>query len=108
MSDAPGAPSRDDAGRETFSRELGLTHAEFFRSLPPAIAQRPCTIEGNRVVIEHGDGRVEIELGPRQDRRIASLRLPYLVARFTFIGLSGSEREQFMARFERYFQRGGG
>ncbi len=95
-------------GPVTFSREMGLTHAEFFRSLPPAVAPRSFTIEGHRVVIEHGAGRIEIELGPRQDRRIASLRLPYVVVRFTFTGVTGAERERFLSRFERYFQRGGG
>ena len=86
---------------------MGLTHAEFFRSLPPAI-DHPYTVEGRRVVVEHGSGHVELELGPQQDRRIASLRLPYVVVRFTFAGVPEAERTQFMARFERYFQRGGG
>jgi hypothetical protein len=104
----PGDPSRDDTGGEAFSRELGLTHAEFYRSLPPAIAHRPFAVENHRVVIQHGHGHVVIELGPQQYRSIASLRLPYLEARFTFAGLSRNDREQFMARFERYFRRGGG
>jgi hypothetical protein len=108
VSGAPEDPSGEQTGAYSFTRELGLTHAEFFRSLPPAIAHQPFMVDGRRVVIEQGPGRVTIELGPLQHRRIASLRLPYVLARFTFTDLSGIERERFMARFERYFRRGGG
>ena len=92
----------------SFSRELGLTHAEFLRFLPPAIAHRPFSVTGRRVQIEDGERHVLIELGPQQYRRIASLKLPYVEARFTFVGFEPAERKTFMARFERYFQRGGG
>ncbi len=60
------------------------------------------------VRIGDGDRTVIIDLGPQRYRTIASLRLPYLEARFTFLGLWTQERQKFMARFERYFQRGGG
>jgi hypothetical protein len=101
---------RDGDHREIFSfrRELGLTHAEFFRFLPPAISPHRFTVEENTVRIADGDRTVTIELGPQQRRSIASLRLPYLEASFTFLGFSAEERAAFMARFERYFQRGGG
>ena len=101
---------RDGDHREIFSfrRELGLTHAEFFRFLPPAISPHRFTVEENTVRIADGDRTVTIELGPQRYRSIASLRLPYLEAGFTFSGFSAKERAAFMARFERYFQRGGG
>lgn len=104
MPDSPG-----DAGQAIrFTRELGLTHAEFYRSLPAAIAHRAHTVEDDRVRIDDGTRTVTIELGPQRHRSIASLRLPYLEARFTFEGFSTPERQKFMERFERYFQRGGG
>ena len=92
----------------SFTRELGLTHAEFYRSLPPAIAHRAYTVDDNRVRIADGTRAVTIELGPQRYRSIASLRLPYVEATFRFIGFATREREAFMTRFERYFQRGGG
>ena len=91
-----------------FVRELGLTHAEFYRFLPPAVAPRTFTVADDRVHIEDGDRTVDIELGPQRYRSIGSLQLPYVEARFTFSGFSETELERFMARFQRYFQRGGG
>jgi hypothetical protein len=101
---------QDGKGQQTssFTRELGLTHDDFFRFLPPAISPHRFTVEENTVRIADGDRTVTIELGPQQHRSIASLRLPYLEARFTFHAFSAEERAAFMARFERYFQRGGG
>lgn len=100
--------TRDGEPPAVFSRELGLTHAEFLRFLPPAIAHRPFTVAGDRVRVEDGHRSLTIELGPQHYRRIASLRLPYVEARFVFDGYTGGERRAFMARFERCFQRGGG
>jgi hypothetical protein len=102
--DAPEDPPRD----HSFTRELGLTHAEFHRLLPPAIAHRPYAVDGETVRIEDGARSVTIALGPQRHRAIASLRIPYVEARFTFTGFAAAERAAFMARFERYFQRGGG
>jgi len=41
-------------------------------------------------------------------RRIAALSLPTTQVHFTFSGYSQQDIEQFMARFDRAFQRGGG
>jgi len=101
-------PSQGDPRVFSFTRELGLTHAEFFRSLPPAIAPRSYIVDGHRVRIDAGERTVTIDLGPQRYRSIASLRLPYVEVTFTFVGFSTPERRKFMERFERYFQRGGG
>ncbi len=96
------------AGEFRFTRELGLTHAEFHRSLPPAIAHHPHSVDGHRVLIDYGDRSVIIELGPQQHRRIASLQLPYVEVTFVFVEFTTPDREAFIERFERYFRRGGG
>ena len=93
---------------ERFTREMGLTHAEVVRTLPPAIEHRPFTIEDDVVRIELDGRRVTIRLGAQRWRSIASLRVPYLSVTFAFEGFPDAERVQFMQRFERYFQRGGG
>ena len=87
---------------------MGLTHSEFYRSLPPAIAHHTFSVEDNHVRIDYGDRVVTLELGSQQVRSIASLRLPYVEVRFTFDGFSATQQREFMARFERYFRRGGG
>lgn len=93
---------------ERFSREMGLTHAEFFRTLPSAIAGQPFQRKGSRVTIDYGERSVVIELGPERTRRIALLALPYTEVRFAFVGFANDQREQFMQRFDLYFRRGGG
>lgn len=100
--------SAEGEQEHSFTRQLGLTHAEFYRSLPPAIAHRPFTRENHRVRINLETGTVTIELGPQKQRSIASLRLPYIEVRFTFSGLSTSQRQTFMERFDIHFHRGGG
>lgn len=91
-----------------FSREMGLTHAEFFRSLPSAIAHREYTVEGRKVEVDFGERRVAIELGEQKNRAIASLNLPYVEVTFSFFDFSDAQRDEFMGRFDLYFRRGGG
>ena len=91
-----------------FTREMGLTHGEFFRELPAALAHREFVAEPNRVSIELERGSLEITLGSEQTRQIASLRLPYVVVGFAFEGVEEAAREDFMRRFDLGFRRGGG
>ena len=92
----------------SFTKNFGLTHAEFFRSLPSAIENHPFRIEGQRVTIDYDNRSVEIELGVQQVRKIALLEIPYTDLRFTFKGFDQQEMDAFMHRFDLYFRRGGG
>lgn len=94
--------------RIAYSREMGLTHADFWRLLPRAMGEHPYTVEGDRVVADVHDGRLEIRLGPTQQRRIALLSLPYSVVCFTFDGVSDAQQQAFKSHFDLHFQRGGG
>jgi len=87
---------------------MGLTHAEFFRSLPAAIEHRDYTVEDGVVRVDVDGRQVVIELGPQLSRNIALLKIPYVEVRFSFHGFSDEAREQFMERFELYYRRGGG
>ena len=91
-----------------FSRDMGITHSEFFRTLPAALPALPCTIQGHNVIVAEDARRLVITLSPEGRRRIAALSLPTTQVHFTFSGYSPQEVEQFMARFDRAFQRGGG
>ncbi|NIW04322.1 MAG: hypothetical protein GWN34_20085 [Gammaproteobacteria bacterium] len=93
---------------ERFTREMGLTYAEFFRSLPAAIARHPFRRDGARVVIDYGERSVVIELGAQRTRKIALLELPCVDVTFTFKAFSAQQRDAFMVRFDLYFRRGGG
>lgn len=89
-------------------RDMGLTLADFVRSLPGAIAPLDYIATGREFNISHPQGSITIRLGATGERRIASLSLPVTPVEFEFDGLDERARGRFMQRFERYFQRGGG
>ena len=91
-----------------FSRDMGITHREFFRTLPAALPALPHTVHGHDVIIAEDTRRLVISLSPEGRRRIAALSLPTTQVHFTFSGYSSQDIERFMARFDRAFQRGGG
>ena len=91
-----------------YSREMGLTHADFWRLLPRAMGDHPYTIDGNAVRATVDGGQLDITLGPPEERRIALLRLPYSVVSFTFTGVEEVRQLAFKAHFDLHFQRGGG
>ena len=91
-----------------FTREMGLTHEEFFRELPAALGHRSFVAEAGRVSVNLERGSLVISLGSEQTRRIAALCLPYTVVDFAFEGVGAIERERFMQRFDLSFRRGGG
>jgi len=89
-------------------REMGCTRAEFMAWLPGATRRAPLQIEGDRItVITHG-GCVEISLQERPPRRLVSMELPVLAVSFSFRGLDELTRDDFLAYFDLYTQRGGG
>jgi len=91
-----------------FVREMGLTHREFFRELPAALAPHRYRADGNRVRVCIGRGSLLITLGSERTRSIAALRLPCTAVDFAFEGVDDDERERFMWRFDLCFRRGGG
>lgn len=91
-----------------FSRDMGITHSDFFRTLPAALARTPYTVQGHDVIITEDARRLVISLSPEGRRRIAALSLPTTQVQFAFFGYSSQDIDRFMARFDRAFQRGGG
>jgi hypothetical protein len=93
---------------QSFTKEMGYTHREFFRNLPVALKDVPYHVKGETISISYEDGKVEIQLGEMQNRQIASLSLPYMQVSFTFFDLSPEQREAFYTPFQRSYQKGGG
>jgi len=93
---------------EIFSKEMGVTHADFFRLLPRAMGDTPYTIQGMKVLGELPGGSITIELGEQQVRRIALMAIPYAEVSFAFNGIDEEARTGFMKYFDLRFQRGGG
>ena len=89
--------------------DRGMTHADFRRIFPRLLGDAE-TVEGdlNCTVLWH-DGRcLKVQVSDEKTRAIATLRMPYLDICFEFSGFDDSERDAFLARFERAFQKGGG
>ena len=91
-----------------YSREMGLTHSDFWRLLPRAMGDHPYTREGDTVQARVHQGTLTIHLGPTQERKIALLRLPYSVVAFRFEGVHKEQQMAFKTHFDLHFQRGGG
>lgn len=99
---------RPDNAPYVIVSQMGLTHAEFLRSLPTAAGGMDLRVEAPRILIEDETRRVEIRLGPEQQRHLGALVLPVTEVRLMFHGFSPDERKRFLKRFELTFQRGGG
>jgi hypothetical protein len=93
---------------DTIRYEMGLTHAEFFRTLPSALQDVAYRVDDRQVTVVIDRGRVIITLGPQRQRRIALLSMPYVAVTFEFEDLDQVAADRFMETFMRYYQRGGG
>ena len=87
---------------------MGISHAEFFRTLPSAIEPGSFRVADSTVWIETPRGALQIRLSPQGERRIAALRLPVTVVELSFPGWTKHGVEAFLKHFDRCFQRGGG
>lgn len=93
---------------DVFEREMGLTHNEFFRTLPSAVGEQAYKIDGNVITVELNQGRLVLTLAAESVRRIASIRIPKTLVRFSFENVPANEKQHFLHYFDKRFQRGGG
>lgn len=94
--------------RTVITKEMAVTHADFFRTLPQALDGRPYKKTGNRVMMEDAGRRLEISLGPERTRQIAGLKVPAADVTLAFSGYGKTEVATALRLFERSFQKGGG
>ncbi|MBL1142397.1 MAG: hypothetical protein HND53_10235 [Proteobacteria bacterium] len=94
---------------ERFEREMGISNKEFYRLLPQALKNMDYEIiNDNLINANYAGGKIEIEHGVEQKRKIASLELPVLHVTFTFADISPDNIELFNTKFSQVYQRGGG
>lgn len=91
-----------------YSKEMGVTHADFFRLLPAAMGEHSYRIDGHTVHGEVAHGTVVIDIEEQQVRRIALMAIPFAKVNFKFRGVSPEQLKAFTAHFDLRFQRGGG
>ena len=92
----------------TITKDMGVSHAEFFRLLPTALGPEAYSTDGARVVRQDGTRRLEITLGPEGTRQLALMRVPRTAVTLSFQGYSDAEMAAALALFDRAFQRAGG
>lgn len=90
------------------TREMGMTHRDFFRTFPAVARDVPWGMDGDTVVMAEKNRHLSIRMGAEGQRRIAGLILPTVDLRFEFQDYNEEEANSFMARFDLAFRRGGG
>lgn len=91
-----------------FTREMGISHREFLRLLPQAVAPYPYSINGATIEIGDTGGSVTLRLAPEGQRHLGLLRLPVTEVEFEFRAVDEAAITAFMQRFELAYRRGGG
>ena len=87
---------------------MAITHREFFRLLPAAVKHMTYKITGNTIDISESEKSVIIELENESSRKIASLSLPITKLSIRFSGYDNHDINDFLKKFERAYQKGGG
>ena len=95
---------------EHFQRDMGYSEKEFFRVLPAALGSFVYHREGDRLHIHRPDDSpaLELRIEALPDRRLGAFRIERIAVEFLFSDMSAQQRSEFMSRFDRHFQRGGG
>jgi hypothetical protein len=90
------------------TKEMGLTHADFYRSFAAVAGDAAWQVDNDVITLHHAAGPINIYLSPEHRRNIAMVSLPVTTLRFEFLHHEQAEVEAFMQRFDRCFRRGGG
>jgi len=92
----------------TITREMTITHDDFFRLLPKALADYQFRIAGNLIRVILHSGSVNIQLMPETKRKIGNLELPVTHMAFHFKNIAPDQMQIFFEKFDRSYQKGGG
>ncbi len=88
--------------------EMSITRADFRRLLPAAVNHVAFVEEDGGFRYCEGERGWRIRMQPLPQLRLGLIRLERHQIDFSFTAYSVKEIEDFMARFEMYFRRGGG
>ncbi|HEX9703157.1 MAG TPA: MoaD/ThiS family protein, partial [Rhodospirillales bacterium] len=61
--------------KTVITKEMGITHADFFRTLPAALDSRDFKRTDHGVVLDAGGKRLTVSLGPERMRQVAGLKV---------------------------------
>lgn len=92
----------------TIEKQMGITHAEFYRLIDIALGGVPHERVANGIWWEADGKRGQITLGPQALRQIALLAVPTTPVTIELTGYDDASVTAFLDRFDRAYQRGGG
>ncbi|MBX2839066.1 MAG: hypothetical protein KTR35_19570, partial [Gammaproteobacteria bacterium] len=92
--------------RMKIEKEMGFTHADFFRLLPRAMGETPFEINGLVVNCRLPTGSLRITLGEERERRLVLLVLPCTSVTLEFEDVMEEDRERFLKYFNLRFMKG--
>lgn len=90
------------------SKEMALTQKMFLDTLPRALDSDAYTWDGNQAVLEQDGKRFAITFEEQANFALGGFRIPRAKVTLELSGYADSDAEAAVARFERYFHRGGG
>jgi hypothetical protein len=87
---------------------MALTRREFERQLQPLLDGWIVEVLCDVWYLRQNGRLIEISCRPLPTRRLGLLEMPSLAVDISFDGCDKQDEAQFLQRFHRYFQRGGG
>jgi len=87
-------------------KEMGYTHADFFRLLPKAMGETQYEVNGLVVNCKLATGTLTITLGEERERRLVLVVLPYTHVTFEYHDVDDEDREDFIKFFDLRFMKG--
>ena len=87
---------------------MALTRKMFLKTLPRALDSEDYVIDGDSVTLSDSTRTFTITFVELPDHKIGNITVPRADVTLELTGYSDEEAEAAIARFERYFHRGGG
>jgi hypothetical protein len=104
IADGSASPAAD----VVISKDMGITHADFFRIIPLVLKGERYRLHSAGVDIERDGVRIQVRLEAEGARRLGSFALPRTVVTLHFFGCNEAAVKAFMVNFDTRFRRGGG
>ena len=89
-------------------RLMSITVDDFYRRLPAALDSYQYKLYEHRIVILVENKQIQINLAIMPDHVCGALSLPVLAVDIDFADISDDSVQEFLMKFDRPYQRGGG
>ena len=89
-------------------KEMGISYRDFFRIIGNALGSDDYVTWSTGVRLVQDDRKLEIQLGPEGQRKIALMVIPRTMVTLAFTNYSDSDVKSAVKRFDMMFKKGGG